>query len=76
MGRCLTNIDVNNNNFALLPPHFKISNPLEDEDINEALNLMYGQIMITYKNETNNSRGLLVRLLASVVYQSDWIEQI
>ena len=33
LGRCLTNIDVNSDDFVILLPHFSISDPSEDIDV-------------------------------------------
>ena len=37
---------------------------------------MYGKIITKYQNNPNDPRGLLVRVLASVVFQFDWIRRI
>ena len=69
-------IDINSDNFAILSPHFVSTNPLKDDDIKEALHLMYSKIIETYKNVENNPTGVLLRALASIIQNSNWIKQI
>ena len=38
-------IDINSDEFAVLPPHFVSTNPLMDDDIKEGLQLMYPKII-------------------------------
>ena len=76
LGRSLTMIDINSEDFAILPPHFISINPLDDPDIKEAINLMYPKILEKYENSDENPTGLLLRLLASVIYHSDWIKEV
>jgi hypothetical protein len=42
LGRCLASFDPNSADFACLPPHFTVVNPMEHPQIWEAINLMYG----------------------------------
>ena len=69
LGRCLCGLDPNHTNFSVLPPHWTVENPVDDPDIKEALHRMYGVIITVHPS----SIAILVRLLASVAYASDWI---
>ena len=69
LGRCLCGLDPNLSTFAVLPPHWTVDNPVRDPDIEDALQLMYGVIIARHPN----SIAVLVRLLASVAFASDWL---
>ena len=68
----MTAIDINSDDYVILPPHFSVVNPLAD--IKEGVNLMYGKIITAHLD--NDPSGLMIRLLASVVYHSDWILEV
>ena len=78
LGRVLTGLDPNKSEFASPPPHFVMEgNLLEDEDINAAMQMMYGPILEKYKDNAEiNPTGLLLMVLASVIYHSSWISEI
>jgi hypothetical protein len=69
LGRCISGLDPNSSKFSILPPHWNVPSPFEDVDIKEALHLMYPNILKRFPLST----GVLVRLLASVVYAADWL---
>ena len=69
LGRCLCGLDPNPSTFSVLPPHWTVDNPVEDADIGEGLHLMYGVIFERHPT----SIAVLVRVLASVTYASDWL---
>ncbi len=46
-----------------------VDNPVEDADIHDALQLMYGVIIARHPS----CIAVLVRVLASVVFASDWL---
>jgi hypothetical protein len=69
LGRCLCGLDPNHSTFSILPPHWTVDNPVEDADIGEALQLMYGVIIERHPS----SIAVLVRVLASVTYASNWL---
>ena len=75
LGRVLAGLDPNKSEFATMPPHFIVEgNLLDDLDIYEAMYLMYGPILNAYNgNDEIDPRGLLLIILASVVYHSDWL---
>jgi hypothetical protein len=72
LGRCLAGLDPNSSNFSVLPPHWNVTSPFEDVDIKEALQLMYANILRAHPS----TAGVLVRLLASVVYAADWLLEV
>jgi hypothetical protein len=46
LGRCLAGLDSNSSNFSvLLPPHWNAASPLEDDNIKEAMQLRYANIL-------------------------------
>ena len=49
LGRVLSGLDPNSSQFATLPPHFKTTSPLEDDDIKRGLDLMYGPILTLWR---------------------------
>ena len=78
LGRVLSGLDPNKSEFATPPPHFMMEgNLMEDEDINAAMQMMYGPILEKYKDNAEiNPTGLLLMVLASVIYHSSWISEI
>ena len=71
LGRCLSGLDPNDSKFSTLPPHWNLESPVNDDDIKEGLAIMYGVIATNHPA----SIGVLVRLLASVTYASDWLRE-
>ena len=69
LGRCLRGLDPNLSTFSVLPPHWNVDNPTNDPDINDALQLMFGVILPQYLS----SIAVLLRVLASVTYASEWL---
>ena len=72
LGRCLCGLDPNHSTFSVLPPHWTVENPVEDADVKDALQLMYGVIIAKHPS----SIAVLLRVLASVVYAADWLLEI
>ena len=70
LGRCLCGLDPDSSTFSVLPPHWMVYNPVEDTNIQEALQLMYSVVIIA---KHLSSIAVLVRVLASVVYAADWL---
>ena len=76
LGRVLAGLDPNKPEFSTMPPHFmKEGNLMDDPDICEAMHLMYGPILDRY-NEAIDPTGLLLFVLASVIYHSPWLIKI
>jgi hypothetical protein len=72
LGRCLAGLDPNSSDFCVLPPHWNVASPLEDDDIKEDTQLMYANILRAHPSMT----GVLVCMLASVVYAADWLIEV
>lgn len=71
LGRCLCGLDPDHSTFSVLHPHcWTVDNPLEDADIQNALQLMYAVIIAQYPF---NNIAVLVQVLAPVVFASDWL---
>ena len=50
--------------------------PMEDENVKEAMHLMYGPILVQWAETKQDPTSLLLRVLASVVHHFDWIKSI
>ena len=66
LGRLLSSINPLSPDFNVLPPHFDLESPMEDEDIHEAMELMYGPILLKWQGTPQDHSGVLLRLLTSV----------
>ena len=71
LGRILAGLDPLKESFSELPPHWKVTNPMDHPRIKEAANDVYGPIMDAHMTIDNNPKGLLLRCLACIVYHSD-----
>ena len=71
LGRILCGLDPNDTNFAVLPPHWNVDDPLGNETISQAMHLMYGPILVEYAGRRENPSGILLRCLACIVYHSE-----
>ena len=76
LGRLLSGLNALESTFNILPPHFKSTAPLDDEYIREEMDLMYGKIILKWYESDRDPTGLLLRFLAIIVYQFDWIKSI
>jgi hypothetical protein len=77
LGRCLAGLDPNSGDFAVLPPHFTVGNPMENERIREAVDLMYGPSLRKWAGtDDSDPTALFCKVLASVVYHSDFLQSI
>lgn len=71
LGRILAGFNPNKQDFGTLPPHWTLIDPLSNELVVEAMDLMYGPILESYPPTSREKPiGLLLRCLASVVYHS------
>ena len=73
LGRVLALFDPNSDSFPMLPPHFFTDAPMDDEDIKEGMNICFGVILETHKDVHGDPTGVLLFLLASLVYNSEWL---
>ena len=69
LGRVLSGLDPTKESFSILPPHFPIT---DHNDINEALNVCFGHILRRHPK----SKESLLLFVASMVYHSDWLNNI
>jgi len=76
LGRVLAGLDPNSPEFATLPPHWKTSNPMANEKINEGMNLMFATILQKWSGTPVDPTGVLLVCLASVVYHSEFLKEI
>ena len=66
-----------NPNFNVLPPHFSVVNPLENKEVLEAMECIYGTILDRWSGEPGNDPAfLLLRLLASVIFHFGWLKKV
>ena len=74
VGRLVACLDPDTEDFAVLPPHWIVQDPMKNEDIKEAMEMMYGPILQAYQDaDENNPTGFLLRVLPSVIYHSEFI---
>ena len=71
LGRVLAGLDPNDVSFALLPPHWTLVNPMENEHVKKAMTTLYGVIMESYRHKAENPTPMLLRCLACIVFHSD-----
>jgi hypothetical protein len=72
LGRILAGLEPNSAQFAVLPPYWKMVNPMASLPVAEAMQLLYGPILEKYTDTKNDPTGLLLRCLASIIHHSDW----
>ena len=76
LGRVLVGLNALSADFNILPPHFNVESPMENALIFCAMTMMYVPILDAWANTPNNPTGLLLRVLASVIYHFDWIKSL
>ena len=67
LGRILAGLDPTNENFGILPPHWTLVDPMSNAHVKEAMELMFGSILVDHPRHT----PLLLRCLACIVHHSD-----
>ena len=76
LGRILTGLDPTQPEFATPPPHWTVTEPLENEVIIEGMQVMFGPILDNWRdNPKVNPTSFLVCCLASVVHHSNWLQE-
>ncbi len=65
LGRCCSALNINDLEFAVLPPHFDHANFLQIEELND---IVYG-----FLNHLEGFKLAIPYLIASVVYHSEWL---
>jgi hypothetical protein len=77
LGRCLAGLSPNSEDFAILPPHFTVGNPMENERIREAMELMYGPLLQKWAGtKDSDPTAVLLKVLPSIVYHSEFLQSI
>ena len=71
LGRVLAGLQPNHVGFGTLPPHFSIQSPMENAIVLQAMEMMFGPIMVRYEGKANNPTPMLLRCLACIVYHSN-----
>jgi hypothetical protein len=75
LGRCLADIDPNSEDFAILPPHFTVGNPMENARICEAVELMYGPSLQQWAGtKDSDPAALFCKVLPSLVYHWECLQ--
>ena len=75
LGRCLAGLDPNSEDFAILPPHFTVGNPVENEQICEAIEMMYGPALQKRAGTIDSDpTALFCKVLPSLVYHSEYLQ--
>jgi hypothetical protein len=75
LGRCLAGLDPNSEDFAILPPHFTVGNPMENVRIHEAVELMYGPSLQQWASTKDlDPAALFGKVLPSLVYHSESLQ--
>jgi hypothetical protein len=76
LGRILAGFDPNATEFGTLSPHWKLTDPMSNKKIYEAMQLMYSTILSRWSGISDvDPTGVLLYCLASVVYHSDFLKQ-
>jgi hypothetical protein len=77
LGRCLAGLDLNLEDFAILPPHFTAGNPLTNIRICEAVELMYGPALQQWAGTKDSDRtALFCKVLPSLVFHLEFLQLI
>jgi hypothetical protein len=76
LGQILAGLKPNEVGFATPPPHFNISNPLENSDGRQAMHTMHQPILKNCAHESNNPTNILLRCLACIAYHADGLVKV
>ena len=71
LGRILALLDPMKENFATLPPHWKISNPMLNTTIKQAMDISFGPILRKHQSTSHDPTAILLRSLACFVWYLD-----
>ena len=71
LGRILAGMDPKKASFGALPPHWSLTNPMENPDIALAMELLFGPVLRKHAGCEARPTGLLLRCAACIVYHSD-----
>jgi hypothetical protein len=76
LGRVLAGFDPNGEEFATLPPHWILEDPMSNEKVKEAMNLMFATILQRWGRTAVDPTGILLYCLASVVWNVNFLKDI
>jgi hypothetical protein len=77
LGRVLALLDPTTSpDFATLPPHWNMSDPMGNPKVKEAMHLMFATILQKWSGLAVDPTGVLLICLASAVYHSNFLKQI
>ena len=71
LGRVLSGLDANSDQFDTLPPHWNMTNPMKNDDIKSGMDIMFGGIL----EEHQCFVPILVRSFACFVYHSNSLRE-
>ena len=71
LGRILADMDHKKVSFGDPPPHWTMSNPIENEDILRAMNMLFGPILQKHRGSNFDHTAMLLRCAACIIYHSD-----
>jgi hypothetical protein len=76
LGPCLAGLDPNSDDFAVLPPHFTVGNPMENPLICKAIELMYGWALSKWVDTRDfDPTALLCKVLPLKVYHLEFLKE-
>lgn len=75
LGRVLAGLNPSSDEFATLPPHWVLDDPMSNERVSEAMNLMFATILQKWGGTAVDPTGVLLLCLASVVWHSDFLRE-
>jgi hypothetical protein len=73
LGRVLVGLPKSSPDFAVLPLNFSMTEPMLNNDVIEAMNLMYATILQKHGQASMDPTGMLLRVLPSIIYHSEWL---
>jgi len=71
LGRILACLLPNDPGFTTLPPHFNITNPLDNEHVKKGMQMLHVPILTSCKEKPNDPTPMLIRCFACVIYLID-----
>ena len=74
LGRVLAGFDPNGEEFVTLLPHWILEDPMSNEKVKEAMNLMFATILQIWGRTAVDPMGILLYCLASVVWHVDFLK--
>ena len=76
LGRILAGMDLNQEIFGLLPPHWNVDNSMGNVKIHEAMNLMFATVLQKWGGSAVDPTGILLLCLTYVVWNVEFLKSI